>query len=79
LNWTILWQIDDRAATEIWNVAIAQTEAGALDRAKHFIALGFPVYAIRNPTGGLFMDQAQIAERFGVTAPPAPELDAFSP
>jgi hypothetical protein len=71
LNWTILWQLDGRPATDCWNRATAETEAGALDRAKRFIALGFSVHAITDRTGALHMDEAQIAARFGASATPA--------
>jgi hypothetical protein len=68
LSWTILWQIAGSPVTDRWNRAAAETEAGALDRAKHFIALGFPVRAITDRAGALFMDEAQIAARFGLPA-----------
>jgi hypothetical protein len=71
LNWTILWQLDGRPATDGWNRATAETEAGALDRARRFIELGFSVHAITDRTGTLRMDEAQIAERFGAPAVPA--------
>jgi hypothetical protein len=51
-----------------WNRAAADTEAGALDRAKHFIALGYPVRAITDRSGAIYMDEAQIAARFGDAA-----------
>jgi hypothetical protein len=76
LNWTVLWQIAGRPATDVWNRAVAETEAGALDRAKHFIALGYPVRAITDRSGALYMDEAQIAARFGE---PATEGDAMLP
>jgi hypothetical protein len=68
LSWTVHWQIAGSPATEVWNRASAETEAGALDRAKHFIALGFPVHAITDRSGAVYMDEAQIAARFGETA-----------
>jgi hypothetical protein len=63
MAWTILWQT--MPVTERWNTANAETEAGALDRAKHFLKLGFPVYAIRAADGSLYMDEEQLSARFG--------------
>jgi hypothetical protein len=65
LSWTVLWQIAGHPVTDVWNRAAADTEAGALDRAKHFIALGYPVRAITDRSGAVYMDEAQIAARFG--------------
>lgn len=64
MAWTIWWDTDRRPGAGRWNTAIAQTEAGALDRAQHFARLGFFVYAIRNPDGAVYMDEGQIATRF---------------
>lgn len=64
MSWTILWQTHQRPDTENWNIATALTEAGALDVAKHFVALGFPVHAIRSPSGDIYMDEGQIAARY---------------
>jgi len=63
--WTIWWDTERRPGTGRWNVASAQTEAGALDRAHHFARLGCIVYAIRNPDGAVYMDEAQLGARFG--------------
>jgi hypothetical protein len=38
--WSIWWDTERRPGTGRWNVASAQTEAGALDRAQHFVRLG---------------------------------------
>ncbi|MSP88267.1 MAG: hypothetical protein EXQ92_05565 [Alphaproteobacteria bacterium] len=65
LRWTILWHTREGCASNAWNIAHAETEAGAYDRAKHFLKLGFPVYAIRSATGSISMDRAQLMERFG--------------
>jgi hypothetical protein len=62
--WTVLWETkappDDR-----WSAARADTEQAALERAAHFVKLGFIVFAIKDPTGAIFMDQGQIVGRFG--------------
>lgn len=46
-----------------------KTEEEALQRAERFLKLGFVVYAIRRPTGEVFMDEAQITQRFGKASP----------
>jgi hypothetical protein len=62
--WTVLWETktppDDR-----WSNARADTEHAAVERAAHFLKLGFVVHAIKDPSGAVFMDQGQIAQRFG--------------
>lgn len=65
LAWTILWDTEGRSEAGRWNTAIAQTEAEALDRAEHFLKLGFIVCEIRNPAGAVYMDEAHIVARFG--------------
>jgi hypothetical protein len=44
--------------------AVEKTEAEALERARRFLKLGFVVYQIRDAKGAVFMDEAQITERF---------------
>jgi hypothetical protein len=76
LLWSILWDTRDGSDTTEWNVAHAEAEAGALERAEHFLKLGFPVYAIRSPTGAVFMDQEQLIARFGgARVAPDPGID----
>jgi hypothetical protein len=67
--WSIWWDTERRPGTGRWNVASAQTEAGALDRAQHFVRLGCIVYAIRTPDGAVYMDEAQVGARFSAKAP----------
>lgn len=77
--WTVLWDTTGRAEGQ-WSTVHAQSEAAALERAAHFIRLGFIVHAIRNPSGIVVMDADDIARRFGPTrdAPPAPEREGRS-
>ena len=72
MAWTIWWDTERRPGTGRWNVASALTEAGALDRAQHFVKLGCIVYTIRNPDGAVYMDEAQLGVRFAVKPPAAP-------
>ena len=67
MEWTIWWDTKRQPADRRWSTAVAQTELGALERAAHFLRLGFIVYAIRNPDGEVVMDEAQLTERFGKT------------
>jgi len=64
--WTVLWETktppDDR-----WSMARADTEHAAVERAAHFLKLGFVVHAIKDPTGTVFMDRGQITQRFGAS------------
>lgn len=66
--WTIWWDMRRRAGMEGWSRATEPTEDEALQRTERFLKLGFIVYAIRDPRGAIFMDEAQIAERFGKIA-----------
>ena len=66
--WTIWWDMHRRAGTEGWSRAAESTQAEALQRTERFLRLGFVVYAIRDPRGAIFMDEAQIAEHFRTSA-----------
>ena len=66
MAWTIWWDTRRRGEDERWNEAGADTEAGAIERAAHFLRLHLIVHAIWKPDGTLFMDEAQIVERFGI-------------
>src|SRR6185437_1127335 len=50
-----------------WSAAKAGSEQAALERAAHFVKLGFVVHAIKDPTGAVFMDQSTIAGRFAAS------------
>jgi hypothetical protein len=62
--WTIWWDMHRRTGTAGWSRATEPTQDEALQRSERFLKLGFVVYAIRDPNGALFMDEAQITERF---------------
>jgi|SRR6516164_10890712 hypothetical protein len=66
--WTIWWDMHRRAGTDGWSRATEPTQDEALQRTERFLKLGFVVYAIWDPRGVIFMDEAQIAERFGRSA-----------
>jgi len=65
--WTVWWDMQRRAGTQRWSKAAEATQEEALQRAECFLRLGFIVDAIRDPKGDIFMDEAQIAERFGIS------------
>jgi len=63
-SWTIWWDLQRRSGSEGWSRATEGSEADAVQRAERFLRLGFAVYAIKDPNGALFMDEAQIASHF---------------
>ncbi len=72
LSWTIWWNTRRHPGKEGWSRAIESSEGEALERAERFLKLGFVVFAIERPNGTVFMDEAQIRQRFGkVTHAPA--------
>jgi hypothetical protein len=71
--WTVLWDTSARSEGE-WSTVRTQTEAAALERAAHFVKLGFIVHAIRDPSGSVVMDAASIAGRFGPASEAPPRL-----
>jgi hypothetical protein len=65
--WTILWETKPPPGGN-WSVARAENEQAAVERATHFLKLGFCVHAVKDPTGAVFMDQGQVIGRFGSAA-----------
>ena len=74
--WCVLWDTTARTEGE-WSAADAKSEATALERAAHFLRLGFAVHAIKDPSGIVVMDASAIVDRLAPTpdepAPPADE------
>jgi hypothetical protein len=68
LSWTIWWDLHGHPGAAQWSKAAEGTSSDAMDRARRFVKLGFVVYQITDPDGGVFMDKAQISERFGRTS-----------
>ena len=60
--WSILWDTTLRAEGR-WSTAEAKNEAAALERAAHFLKLGFAVHAINDPSGAMVMDAPAIVDR----------------
>ncbi len=65
-RWTVIWDTKRKPGTEGRNSATERFEAGALDRARHMLRMGFVVYEIRLPSGMLFLEEAGIRERLGL-------------
>jgi hypothetical protein len=80
--WCVLWDTTARTEGE-WSIADAQSEATALERAAHFLRLGFAVHAIKDPSGIVIMDASAIVDRLAPTAgepvPPAPQRPSGTP
>jgi hypothetical protein len=66
-EWIVWWDI--HKTTGGWSRATALTEAGALEQAQRFIKLGFFVYAIRDPSGAVYMGEEEIVTRFAAVRP----------
>ncbi len=62
-RWTLIWDTKRRAGTEGRNTAAEKFEHGALDRARHLLRMGFIVYEIRDPSGAVFLEEAEIQHR----------------
>src|SRR6185312_9507495 len=79
--WTVLWETKVRD-DDHWNVVRAPSETTALERAAHFLKLGFVVHAIKDPRGNVVMDGPSIESRHApnkAAAPIAPERRRTEP
>jgi len=65
-RWTIIWDTKRQPGTNGRNVAVERYEAGALDRARHLLRMGFIVYEIREPSGAVFLEEPGIKQRLGL-------------
>ena len=71
-SWIVLWDTTKRPDGN-WSTVRTDSEASALERAAHFVKLGFVVHAVKDPSGSVVMDAASVACRFG-EAKSAPTL-----
>ncbi len=69
-GWVVLWEVRRSADEDRWSAAAAGSEQEALERAQHFLRLGFFVHAIKDPLGAVVMDEQAIAGRFGAVVAP---------
>lgn len=61
-RWIIFWETRRPESGE-WNQAVEKSEAAAFERARHLIKLGFIVFQITGPAGGVFMTEDEITQR----------------
>jgi hypothetical protein len=67
-RWSIIWDVVRKPGSEGRSTALEKFEAGALDRARHILRMGFIVYEIREPSGSVYLEEGGLRERFGYTA-----------
>ena len=67
-RWSIVWDTERKPGPDGRNTALEKLETGALDRARHMLRMGFIVYEIRRPTGDVYLEEADLQQRFGVQA-----------
>ena len=68
LRWAVVWDTARRPGTEGRNTAEEKHETDALERARHFLRMGFIVYEICEPSGSIFLDEAAIKQRLNLPA-----------
>lgn len=61
-RWVVFWETR-RPESGNWSEAIEKSQAGATERAKRFLRLGFLVFQITGPAGDVFMTEEEIAQR----------------
>jgi len=61
-RWVIYWETR-RPESGNWSEAVEKSEAAAIERARHLMKLGFIVFQITGPAGGVFMAEDEIAQR----------------
>ena len=67
-RWSIIWDVMRKPGVEGRNTALEKFEHGALDRARHILRLGFIVYEILEPSGSVFLEEADLRKRLGYAA-----------
>jgi hypothetical protein len=67
-RWSIVWDTERKPGTDNRNTALEKLESGALDRARHMLRMGFIVYEIRRPSGALYLEEADLRQRFSTRA-----------
>jgi hypothetical protein len=65
-RWTVIWDTKRRPGTEGRNTAVEKFQHAALDRARHLLRMGFIVYEIHDPSGAVFLDEAEIQRRLSM-------------
>jgi hypothetical protein len=67
-RWCVVWDTIRKPGTDSRNVALEKDEANALERARHMLRMSFIVYEIREPSGSVFLAEAGIRQRLGLSA-----------
>jgi hypothetical protein len=68
-RWRIIWDTVLRSENQVRNTAVEKTKSNALDRARHMLRMGFVVYEIQDPSGGVVLDESTIRTQLS-EAPP---------
>ena len=63
-SWKVLWDTRSPSDPACLNVTLAGSVAEALERAAHFLKLGFFVRCVKAPSGAVLMTEGDIADRF---------------
>ena len=69
-RWVIFWETR-RPPSGNWSQAVEKSQAAAVERARHLLKLGFIVFQITGPAGGVFMEEEEIMRRL---QPPPPAV-----
>jgi hypothetical protein len=71
-SWSVFWDTRSSSDPARQNVALAGSEAEAMERTAHFLKLGFFVLCVKAPSGAVLMDKRDIADRFKHILPRPP-------
>jgi hypothetical protein len=66
-RWRVVWDTLRKPESVSRNVAFEKDEATALERARHMLRMRFIVYEIREPSGAVFLGEAGIQQRLGLS------------
>jgi hypothetical protein len=71
-RWTVVWDTNRGVEGDgrNRNIAVEKVEADAFDSARHLLRMGFIVYEIRDPSGSIFLSEAELRTWFGLQPDP---------
>jgi hypothetical protein len=67
-RWQVVWDTTRKPGSHDRNVALEKDEANALERARHMLRMRFVVYEIVEPSGSVYLAEAGIRQRLGMSA-----------
>lgn len=67
-TWSIVWDTKRTPGKAGRNTAVERSENAALERARHFLRMGFVVYEILQPSGSVLLDEDGIKQRIDLQA-----------